>query len=408
MHEHLTRAELADELDRANAEIRRAERRMLELVAQADDRALWQDTGARDTAAYLSIRYGISCWKANRWIGAAHALRRLPAISRAFEAGEIGIDKVVELCRIASPETESGLLRWAKGVSCGAIRARAELQARRARAQAEEADRGRCLDWWFDQEGTRFGLQADLPAAEGALVAGAIERLACQIPVMPGEEGPCFADRRRADALVALCSGEHADPRAATGPLPAPSSPTVLIHAPVEALGSDDRSCKIQLEERSVLALAHAETVRRLCCTGRLQLVAEDRYQNAVAMGRASRSPSPAMMRQLRYRDLECRFPGCGATRFTLAHHIRWWSRGGATDLDNLVLVCSFHHKLVHEYGWSLARDPDNTVRWYRPDGTRYRPGPPPWYALGPRGQELAPLPDPPRPLVPEAAPSPG
>ncbi len=157
-----------------------------------------------------------------------------------------------------------------------------------------------------------------------------------------------------------------------------------------------------------MLALAHAETVRRLCCTGRLQLVAEDRYQNAVAMGRASRSPSPAMMRQLRYRDLECRFPGCGATRFTLAHHIRWWSRGGATDLDNLVLVCSFHHKLVHEYGWSLARDPDNTVRWYRPDGTRYRPGPPPWYALGPRGQELAPLPDPPRPLVPEAAPSPG
>jgi hypothetical protein len=84
------------------------------------------------------------------------------------------------------------------------------------------------------------------------------------------------------------------------------------------------------------------------------------------------------MMRQLRYRDQECRFPGCGSRRFTEAHHVRWWSRGGRTDLENLVLTCTFHHKLVHEYGWSLAREPDNTVRWHRPDGTRYRAGPSP------------------------------
>jgi hypothetical protein len=84
------------------------------------------------------------------------------------------------------------------------------------------------------------------------------------------------------------------------------------------------------------------------------------------------------MMRQLRYRDQECRFPGCGSRRFTQAHHIGWWSRGGRTDLENLVLTCTFHHKLVHEHGWSLARDPDNTVRWYRPDGIRYRAGPRP------------------------------
>ena len=55
------------------------------------------------------------------------------------------------------------------------------------------------------------------------------------------------------------------------------------------------------------------------------------------------------------------------------AHHIVWWERGGATDLDNLVLVCSFHHKLVHEYGWGLKRGGDGSVRWFHPDGTRYR-----------------------------------
>jgi hypothetical protein len=86
------------------------------------------------------------------------------------------------------------------------------------------------------------------------------------------------------------------------------------------------------------------------------------------------------MLRHIRYRDLECRFPGCGARRFTQAHHIVWWERGGRTDPDNLLLVCTFHHRLVHEYGWVVRRDPDGTVTWFHPGGTPYSagPGPPP------------------------------
>jgi hypothetical protein len=86
------------------------------------------------------------------------------------------------------------------------------------------------------------------------------------------------------------------------------------------------------------------------------------------------------MVRQLRHRDRECTFPACGSRRFTQAHHVVWWRHGGTTELDNLVLICTFHHKLVHEYGWSLRRDRNGTVQWFRPDGTRYRagPGPPP------------------------------
>ncbi len=86
------------------------------------------------------------------------------------------------------------------------------------------------------------------------------------------------------------------------------------------------------------------------------------------------------MIRQLEHRDRECRFPGCGTRRFTQAHHVIWWDRGGGTDLDNLVLLCFFHHKLVHEYGWGLERDRQGELRWFRPDGTGYRagPGPPP------------------------------
>jgi hypothetical protein len=94
------------------------------------------------------------------------------------------------------------------------------------------------------------------------------------------------------------------------------------------------------------------------------------------------------MLRQLRYRDRECRFPGCGTRRFTQAHHIAWWERGGTTDLDNLVLICSFHHRLVHEHGWRLRREADGTMSWFHPDGTPYRagPGPPPEGIAGQAG----------------------
>ena len=124
--------------------------------------------------------------------------------------------------------------------------------------------------------------------------------------------------------------------------------------------------------------MIHPETVRRLLCNARVQVVLEDAHASAIAMGRASREPSPSMIRRLRCRDRECRFPGCGSRRFTQAHHIVWWEKGDRTDISNLVLICSFHHKLVHEYAWRMKRMPDGEVTWRRPDGTRFTPGPAP------------------------------
>jgi hypothetical protein len=128
-----------------------------------------------------------------------------------------------------------------------------------------------------------------------------------------------------------------------------------------------------ELEGGGVL---HPRTIDRLPCAGRVQAVLEDENRNPRSVGRVSREPSAAMMRMLRYRDHECRFPNCGARRFTAAHHLVWWSKGGRTDLKNLILLCSFHHKLVHEHGWHVARAPDGTVHWSYPDGIRYRAGP--------------------------------
>jgi hypothetical protein len=103
--------------DALHAQVSGAQRQLLRMIVQLDRRTAWQDTGARDTAHWLGMRYGISSWKARRWIQAAHALERLPRLSHAFASGALGIDKVVELCRFASAETEADLIRWAKDVS---------------------------------------------------------------------------------------------------------------------------------------------------------------------------------------------------------------------------------------------------------------------------------------------------
>lgn len=363
--EHSSKALLRG-MDVLHQRISGNQRELLQLIAKADGCEAWRDTGARDMAHWLSMRYGISQWKARRWIAAAHALKDLPFLSEAFASGALGIDKTVELARFATPETEAGLISWAKRVSCACIRRKADLAVRASIEETEAVDKSRFLSWWFFDEGRRFGLEAELPAAQGAVVARALDRLTEQLPVMPGEEDACYTDARRADALVALSSASIAADADA-------DRATVVVHTSLDGLVSGEGGCEIE-----GAGVIHPETARRLACTARVQVVLEDSAGQPVRLGRMSREPSAAMLRQLRYRDQECTFPGCGARRFTQAHHIVWWEHGGPTDLDNLLLVCSFHHKLVHEYRWVVRREEGGTVRWFHPDGIRYHAGPGP------------------------------
>jgi hypothetical protein len=358
------RAALIDELDAAHRRSCREQRDVLRLVAGVDRLEAWRDDGASDAPHWLSMRYGVSRWKARRWIAAGHALERLPRIDEALASGQLGLDKVVELCRFASAETEADLIAWARRVSCAAVRRRGDLAIRASIEEALDAERARLLSWWYVDEGRRVGLEAELPAAQGAIVMRAIERMAAQVPPMPDEDPGSSAPQRRADALVAICSASIAAD-------PDPDRATVVIHAELDGLRSGSGGCEIEGG-----GAIDPQAVRRLLCNARVQTVLEGRDGEVLGLGRTSREPSAWMLRQIRYRDRECRFPGCGSHRFTEAHHVTWWRHGGRTDLDNLVLICSFHHRLVHELGWSMRRDPGGELRWLRPDGTRYRAGP--------------------------------
>jgi hypothetical protein len=354
---------LLGQIDRAHAELGRAHERFLRLIAEIDGSGLWADDGARDLAQWLWMRYGISDWKARRLIDAAAALPTLPAISGALTRGELGVDKVIELTRFATFENEDALVPWARHVSAARIRHEADVVRAPDAEEAAHRERVRAVTWSFRDEGRRFEMHADLPAAQGAVVIRAIDRVAASIPEMPDERGDLHAPARRADALVGLCSA-----RLATDP--DQDRATVVIHA---RAGSGPVNAEIEGG-----GIAHPATLERLLCAARVETVHEDETGRVVGVGRITRIPPAWLLRQVRYRDGGCRFPGCGTKAFTQAHHIVFWRAGGETDLDNLATLCSWHHKLVHEHGWWIKGSAQAELRWYRPDGTRYLAGPGP------------------------------
>ena len=88
-----------------------------------------------------------------------------------------------------------------------------------------------------------------------------------------------------------------------------------------------------------------------------------------LSISRQSRTISTPIGRALQARDQGCRFPGCGHTRFLHAHHIQHWAHGGETSIENLVTICSYHHQLLHEGGYSVQRIGRSKIRFRTPRG---------------------------------------
>ena len=109
----------------------------------------------------------------------------------------------------------------------------------------------------------------------------------------------------------------------------------------------------------------------RLACDAGVVRMQHDADGHVLDVGRKTRTIPSAIRRALSARDTRCQFPGCSARRCD-AHHIEHWVDGGPTRLDNLVLLCRRHHRLVHEGGFTVERQPDRTVAFFHADGTQF------------------------------------
>ena len=144
------------------------------------------------------------------------------------------------------------------------------------------------------------------------------------------------------------------------GETPASASENYLVNVHVE------QSALVDGEGRASLPI---ESVRRIARDARKVTIVESDKDEPLSVGRRNRAVPSRIKRALRARDGGCVFPGCRNSRFVDAHHVQHWSAGGETSLENLVLLCSRHHRLVHEGGYRIEKDFRDRWMFRRPDG---------------------------------------
>jgi hypothetical protein len=121
------------------------------------------------------------------------------------------------------------------------------------------------------------------------------------------------------------------------------------------------------------------DRVRRLLCDAVITPLLQGDAGQPLWMGRSVRTATDAQRRALVARDRHCAFPGCNRpVSWTEAHHINYWDRDhGPTDIDNMCLLCSAHHDLLHQPGWHAKLTPEQTLQVTAPDGRVLRALPP-------------------------------
>ncbi|MDJ0925809.1 MAG: DUF222 domain-containing protein [Acidimicrobiia bacterium] len=332
---------------------------LLDDVARMDQAEDWTFDGASSMGHWLVNRYGLTHRTANEWVRVAGAIQDLPALRAAYRAGRISWDQLRAVTRLATPETDDELAAEAPSLSMRELNRRArELTLR----DVQKVHRDRSFTWEFDETNPVLRFNGQMVDADGVEFVKTITRLASQMPPQPGGTHEPF-EARCLDAVLMLASQQR-------GADSDPDRVSAVIHVPVAALTEDEGSAEFEEGTRLL-----PETLHRLLCDARLQIQADGVDGSAVGVGRTTRTIPPWLARIVRKRDPGCRYPGCGRSRWIHIHHLIHWAHGGPTNLDNLISLCLYHHRLVHEDGWRISGDPNGEVVWIRPGGEPFIPG---------------------------------
>ncbi len=334
----------------------------LRLLAEYDEAKAWERDGSTSMTGWLAARYGLARATAREWVRVARAVRELPRIARAHACGRLSFDQLKPLTRFAAAETDEYWAARAPSLRPWRLWREAERHQRLRTRQAEGIHRRRYLSLTWDQQEPVLHLQGWLPAEQGAALEGALQRRAQEVAPDPCAQDPEGA--RLADALVELVGA---------GGQGEPAATTLVVHASAEALTMREPRRGPWLAETEGGRRLASEAVRRLACDGRVEWVLESGGR-PVGIGRQGRVVPGYLSRLLRHRDGGCRFPGCERKRWLKAHHLLHWARGGRTDLENLVLLCHSHHRLLHEGGWRTSGDPASELRFHDRTGRQLVP----------------------------------
>src|SRR5688572_9979973 len=379
--------ELVDEITMLAGHLNAAHARFLSLVAELDRRRGWAEWGVKSLAHWLNWKCGITLGAAREKVRAARALEGLPHIAAEMAAGRLSYFKVRELTRVATPGNEDYLLNIALHGTASHVESvvrgyRRALDAEELSREAiQQRDQG--FLYYTGDDGSLV-IRGQLPAEIGALFVRALQAAEDSLPIPKDvPAGTPLDDRhhlrkRRVEALATL-----AESFLATGPrdLSGGDRNQIVVHVDAETL-THRHAGRCEFERGPSIA---SETARRLSCDASVVRIIENEKGEPLDVGRKTRTIPPAIRRALNSRDKGCRFPGCSFKRYVDGHHVKHWAEGGDTKLSNLVTLCRFHHRLVHEGQVVVQTLDDGAFRFTRPDGESFESLLPPttdWHEL--------------------------
>ncbi|MDX6631317.1 MAG: hypothetical protein QOH00_3563 [Gaiellales bacterium] len=311
----------------------RIKQRVTQIVREADDEEDWRAAGCSSSAQWLAQVCSSDHRTAQQITRTSSALRSLPALDQALSRGALTLDQVAAAAEFATPECDAELARVALGKAPSAIALAARTLAPPTLADDRALYQRRALSMSWTQGRRELAFSGRLPLEQGLAFEQAIWNIAKPQRALDKHAGSTLDwQQSAADALVTLarqCGGAEGGARR--------SPTTLIVHV------SDDQPPL--LEDAGPLS---PETAERLACDARRLAIKPSGRD--LAHSRVGRCASYAQQRALHKRSSHCQYPGCSAARELEAHHLTPVEHGGKTELENLILLCPRHHKLLHDH----------------------------------------------------------
>jgi hypothetical protein len=362
------------------AELQRAreslEAERLRRLADLDRRGIYRADGHLSAVSWLVAVFGIGGGQAKRDVSTARALEDMPMVREAFEEGAISSSKVRMLADAQRAEPE------AFGSSEAMLLEAAGIHSVRGL--------GRVVGYWREAaENARrssygFGDEDPLHERRHLYASPTMSGMVKIDGLLDPENGETFltsmgavhdvwarsgpgpddrtASQRRADALGEVCRRSLDTPE---GPTVAGEHPHITVTVALEALVEGEGTAELDH-----VGPVDAGLARRIACEASVSRIVLGPRSEPLDVGRRTPVVPHGMRRAVVVRDGHCRFPGCDRHHtWCDAHHVVHWADGGPTALNNLVLLCRRHHRMVHQrfgvemaYGRPVFRRPDGSV----------------------------------------------
>ncbi|NKS21682.1 DUF222 domain-containing protein [Rhodococcus hoagii] len=373
-------------------EIERLEALRAVAVAEIDERAVSFDTlGFRSVKQWLAANTLLEVPAAARILALGRMLSRQPEIADAFNAGDVSAEhaaligkfcetpprgmpvEALDACRKVLLDAASGPTATTMTVRTCISRLERIFESDEL-PPSEDTERNE-----FHASKTlngRVSVKGDLDAVTGEMLLTALSALTKPRNLLDDPAEKRTPARQRADAFAEILrryldSGE--------APIEGGERPHLSLHVNAADLARSESAHEWAnpdegsdlFGDKDIARMPHTgplsiATARRLACDCHLTpIVMDDGVP--IDLGRTSRTVSKKQRRALIARDHGCAFPGCGAVpAHCEGHHVTHWADGGPTDLDNLVLLCRYHHQLLHHSHWEVKIGTDRHP-WFTP-----------------------------------------